>query len=292
MTIFKQLGIFTKPEAPAVNGAFEGLQNFLSTRVECLYTDNDKIAEWISSVDLLLVMGGDGSLLRGARYALPHQVPVLGINLGKLGFLTDIQPQHIQTQLTAILEGHYKKETRHCLALEWPLDDSGSLAKRWIPALNDIVLQSTVLNQMLEFQVFINDSFAFSQKADGLILATTTGSTAYALSAGGPIVYPSVPAVVLVPMFAHALTSRPIVIPAGCVVEIALSDQLSGGAKISLDGDLQFSLPEFARFKISAYPDGWDLLHPVEYDYFAILREKLGWAVNVHSDSDHCLVPA
>ncbi|MFM8455055.1 MAG: NAD(+)/NADH kinase [Gammaproteobacteria bacterium] len=273
---FNKIGIYTKPNAQDVASVFAIVRDFLADRVEILYTDNSKIPQWILNCDLLLVIGGDGSLLRGARYALLNQVPVVGINLGRLGFLTDIKPQNLEQELDFILNGQFKTENRHSLCL--------LLENKKIPALNDIVLQTGALNHMLEFEVFINQDFAFFQKADGLIMATTTGSTAYALSAGGPIVYPSIAASLLVPMFAHTLSSRPILIPLNSEIEIVLSNKLPAGAKITVDGDLQFSLPAQASFKIKAHPNTWDLLHPQNYDYFSVLRQKLGWSTNVGSD--------
>lgn len=216
-----------------------------------------------SDIDLILVVGGDGSLLHAAHCALDHDLPVLGINRGHLGFLTDIHP-HELTKITAVLNGQYTQESR--FLLETPFDI----------ALNDVVLQPDDA-QLIQFDIVINGKFVCQQRADGLIIATPTGSTAYALSGGGPILHPSLDAIVLVPMFPHTLSTRPIVVDGNANIELHLSTEKDKAANISCDGQPRIKLDPGTRINIKKHAKKLQLIHPTDYDYYKTLREKLGW---------------
>jgi NAD+ kinase len=223
--------------------------------------------------DLIIVVGGDGSLLNAAHIALPHQLPVLGINRGRLGFLTDIHPDEL-SKIGAILEGHYREEKRFLLETQL-LHDEKIISKN--VALNDVVLLPGDVAQMIEFDILINSEFVCTQRADGMIIATPTGSTAYALSGGGPIMHPSLNAVVLVPMFPHTLSSRPVVIDADSHIEICISQNNETSPYVSCDGQARVALPPGGKIKINKKLELLRLIHPMDYHYFTTLREKLGW---------------
>ena len=183
--------------------------------------------------DLVIVVGGDGSMLGAARALAQHNVPVLGINRGSLGFLTDILPEQLEAQISEVLAGNYTVEQRFLLETEVRRDG--------VPigqgdALNDVVLHPGKSTRMIEFELFIDGQFVYSLKADGLIIATPTGSTAYALSAGGPIMHPRLDAIVIVPMYPHTLSSRPIVVDADSELKVVVSENMNIYPLVSCDG--------------------------------------------------------
>jgi len=216
-----------------------------------------------AEIDIVIVVGGDGSLLHAAHCAIKHELPVLGINRGHLGFLTDIHPNELN-KIGDVLEGKYSVEKRFLLKTAYGI------------ALNEIVLLPAEA-QLIEFDIFINDRYVCKQRADGLIVATPTGSTAYALSGGGPILYPTLPAIVLVPMFPHTLSSRPIVIDSHSKIELVVSATKNKKACLSCDGQNRIPINPGERILIEKHEDTLQLIHPLDYDYFATLREKLGW---------------
>lgn len=217
-----------------------------------------------AEIDLMIVVGGDGSLLNAAHCALPHNLPVLGINRGRLGFLTDIHPDEL-SKIGDVISGKYIIEERFLLKTQLGI------------ALNDVVLLPGNNAQLIEFDILINDQFVCQQRADGLIVATPTGSTAYALSGGGPILHPQLNAIVLVPMFPHTLSSRPIVVDGDAKIEILIRDQNEFSPCLSCDGRERIDLAPGTRITISKHEKKLHLIHPDNYSYFATLREKLGW---------------
>lgn len=228
-----------------------------------------------ASLDLWVVVGGDGSMLNAARLAVHDGVPVVGINRGNLGFLTDICPSEFQAKLDAILSGNFQREQR--FLLQGTVKKAATDEVITLDALNDIVLYLGSATQLIEFTIEIDGELMCRQRADGLIVTTPTGSTAYSLSAGGPILHPSLSAIALVPMLPHKLTSRPIVINATSKIAIRLDTMHSEGPRVSFDG--QHSVP-FGRgdvLWIEQKPERLNLLHPVDYHYFATLRDKLHW---------------
>lgn len=223
--------------------------------------------------DLIVVVGGDGSLLAAAHIALPYHLPVLGINRGRLGFLTDIYPDEL-TKISAVLKGHYHEEKR--FLLQTTLSANTQCISE-ATALNDVVLLPGDLAQMIEFEIVVNHQFVCSQRADGMIVATPTGSTAYALSGGGPILHPNLNAIVLVPMFPHTLSSRPIVISGDSHIIINICTNNETSPYVSCDGQKRVAIPAGGTIEIVKKPEPLRLIHPLDYHYFHTLREKLGW---------------
>ncbi len=231
------------------------------------------IDQLCQEVDLIIVLGGDGSLLGVARAAADSAVPVLGINHGRLGFLTDIHPKTCIVEVEKVLAGHYLEEKRFLLEALFQQQPT-----QLETALNDIVLMPGPLPHMIEFEIYIDDEFVCSQRADGLITATPTGSTAYALSGGGPILSPYLNAIVLVPMFPHTLSSRPIVIDSHQKINIVLTDNNQENARVSCDGHERIVLPIGETLTLQRKKEELRLIHPKNYRYFETLRSKLGWA--------------
>jgi NAD+ kinase len=229
-------------------------------------------AELGREAKLAIVVGGDGTMLAIARQLAPFDVPLIGINQGRLGFLTDISLSEMETALAAMLAGDYVEETR--TLLDARLTRAAGSSER-AEALNDVVVNRGALGGMIDCAVAIDGRFVYAMRADGLIVATPTGSTAYALSAQGPIVDPAVPAILLVPVAPHALSNRPIVVRDSFVIEIVLL----GGKDASLhcDGQADFPLSEGDRVIVRRAAHYVRLLHPKDHDHFAMLRRKLHW---------------
>ena len=237
----------------------------------------DDQANWQTigeKANLVIVVGGDGSMLYAARLMASYNIPLLGVNRGYLGFLTDIQPQQVTEKVSEVLAGEYTQERRFLLEADIEGDDS---QERYSDALNDIVLYPGEISRMIEFEVYINDSFVYSLRGDGLIISTPTGSTAYSLSAGGPIMSPSINAISLVPMFPHTLSSRPISIDADSKVDIVFSQANENEPRLSCDGQVRFPVAPGEKICIRKRKEDLWLLHPKDYDYFRLLRTKLGW---------------
>lgn len=224
----------------------------------------------MKSSDLIVVIGGDGSLLSAARMAIHKQVPVIGINRGRLGFLTDISPTQLDTQLGPVIQGQYIQETRFLLSL--CIDN-----RIHNTALNDIVLNRANETHLITFDVYIHDQFVSHYRADGLILATPTGSTAYALSAGGPIMHPELNAFVIVPMFSHSLSSRPLVVDANSTIMIKISESNESPVQVSCDGHESHLIEPGQTITLKKHKETLRLLHPNDYHYYDTLRTKLGW---------------
>lgn len=224
--------------------------------------------------DLIIVIGGDGSILSAARLAIKINVPVIGINRGRLGFLTDISPNDIETQLSAVLAGEYTEERR--FLLDTRIHDQEQTYFQG-DALNDVVLSRGRETHLIEYDVSINQQFVSSYRADGLILATPTGSTAYALSAGGPIMHPSLNAIVMVPMFSHSLNTRPLVIDGHSVIDLHISQNNEHDLQISCDGHESRIVKPGQVVTIEKNAQQLRLLHPKVYHYYDTLRIKLGW---------------
>ncbi|MDN4015971.1 NAD kinase [Zwartia panacis] len=233
-------------------------------------------AEIGQRADLAIVMGGDGTMLGAARHLAPFDVPVVGINHGRLGFITDIPVHDANAALTDLLEGRYDTEERMLLsATVWRGQEQMFAAT----ALNDVVLNRAGRGGMIEVRVEVNDAFMYTQRADGLIVATPTGSTAYALSAAGPILHPSVSAMLLVPVAPQTLSNRPIVIPADSVLNMTLSSmsRVELGASVHFDMQTWSDLTSGDRIVVRRAPHTIRFLHPAGYSFFSTLRRKLDW---------------
>ena len=227
------------------------------------------------AADLAVVLGGDGSMLAAARALAPTGVPLVGVNQGRLGFMTDIELGSMLEQMGRVQEGDYGIEPRTMLRAE--VVRATSVAYEAV-ALNDVVLAKGGTGRLIEFLVQIDGQFVYDLRSDGLIVATPTGSTAYALSSNGPILYPGVPGLVLVPISPHTLSNRPIVIGEDAVIEIAVKRALD--ARLQIDGEPQSELSEGDRIVIRRALHPAKLVHPPGYSYYAMLREKLHWSEN------------
>jgi NAD+ kinase len=222
---------------------------------------------------LAVVLGGDGTMLNIARTLAPYGVPLVGINQGRLGFLTDISVDTMLETLGAMLDGQYVVEERMLLAGE--VVSSQAVVFQGL-ALNDVVVHRGTKGSMIEFEVRLDGQFVYSQRSDGLIVATPTGSTAYALSAGGPIVHPGLKLITLVPICPHTLSNRPIVIGADSTVEILMHE--TNSSRVHFDSHSHAELRENDRVVVKRSPYPVRLLHPVGHSYYHMLREKLRWS--------------
>jgi NAD+ kinase len=269
-----------------VNESLHRLTDFLTTQNLEVVQDIDTAANFDIEIpvltrnkmgdtkDLLIVVGGDGSMLSAARMAIKVNIPVIGVNRGRLGFLTDILPHDIETQMTAILAGNYEEERR--FLLHTSIHDSETVYFEG-DALNDVVLSRGRETHLVEFDVAVNNQLVGHFRSDGMILSTPTGSTAYALSAGGPIVHPQLNAIVLVPMFSHSLSSRPLVLNGEAKVQLYISECNEHELRISCDGHESRMVKPGQEVSIQKNDAQLRLLHPLEYHYYDTLRSKLGW---------------
>lgn len=228
--------------------------------------------------DLVIVVGGDGSLLGAARELAKSNVPLLGVNRGHLGFLTDISPSELERRLERVLGGEYIEESRFLLDAHVKRDGDPI---GFGTALNDVVLHPGRSTRMIGFDLYIEGHFVYSQRSDGLIVSTPTGSTAYSLSAGGPIMHPKLDAMVLVPMFPHTLSSRPIVVDGNSEIKIIIGETNNTYPQISCDGQMDISCAPGDTINIVKKPFRLRLIHPSDHNFYATCREKLGWASTI-----------
>ncbi len=228
----------------------------------------------LKDADLLVAIGGDGTMLYAARHAAEHGVPLLGINRGRLGFLADVSPEQMKESLDRILAGQFRSEQRMLLRAEILSDNK---AKSNGLAMNDVVLKNRETGRMLEYQTVVDGQYVNTHGGDGFIAATPTGSTAYALSCGGPIVEPSMDAIVLAPICPHTLSDRPIVISSQTTTEVMLTQDDGTRCEVSADGQFVGELTTGERLSIVAAQQKIELIHPHGYDYFGTLRSKLYW---------------
>ncbi len=285
---FKRIALMGRYSTHSTRDTLERLAHFLSTQQVDLFLEADT-AEHVPSlklpvilrerlgkeVDLVIVVGGDGSLLNAAHAVVDDHIPVIGVNRGLLGFLTDISPDGLETQIGAILRGEYVEESRFLLEAHLFVDGKASLIG---VALNDVVLYAGEIARMIEFELYVDKQFVYSQRSDGLIIATPTGSTAYALSAGGPILHPSLESIVLVPMFPHTLTSRPIAVSSDAMIELRVArTQSANHPAISCDGQALIALSVGATLQVTRKKNRLKLIHPKDYEYYHTLRTKLEW---------------
>jgi NAD+ kinase len=289
--VFNTIGILGEPENAGTIETSQALINYLGSRHYRVLVGTELFSQLqhpglshacplaeIHAADLMIVIGGDGSMLRAAHLMHSKTPPLLGINRGRLGFLTDIYPTELNSKLEQVLSGQYQTEERFLLHAQ--IQQGTAITPIGI-ALNDVVLTSSDSVKMLEFEISINDEFVCSLRADGLIIATPTGSTAYALSAGGPIVQPNLNAMTLVPMFPHTLTSRPIVIDSQSRVDIHVAHHPRCIPKLSCDGQTTVELPRHATLVINQHPHKLRLIHPLDYNYYDTLRTKLHWGTKL-----------
>ena len=283
---FKTVGIFGRVKSPGVIETINALITFLQDLNQPFLIESETAASLghpnLSAVprdtltkqcQLLIVVGGDGSLLHAAHTVLHDEIPVVGINRGRLGFLTDINPAELQ-KIKAILDGQYILEKRFLLTTK--IEHAGkSLGER--DALNEVALIPDSVPHMTEFEIYIDNQFVCSQDSDGLIIATPTGSTAYALSGGGPILHPKLDAIVIVPMFPHSLNMRPLVIEGNHCITIVISPNNLTTPRLTCDSQGFISTPPGTHITIQKKSQPLHLIHPLDYDYYESLRSKLHW---------------
>lgn len=283
---FKTIGIYGRVRNQGVTETLKTLIAYLHSLGKDILLDEETAtslgdasllsvprSELCKRCQLLIVVGGDGSLLHAAHAVIDNEIPVLGINRGRLGFLTDIHPTELE-KIRSILEGDYILEKRFLLSATVehqgkPLGQSN--------ALNEVALIPASVPHMSEFEIYIDDQFVCSQDSDGLIVATPTGSTAYALSGGGPILHPKLDAFVLVPMFPHSLNMRPIVIEGNRRVTIIITPNNSTTPRLTCDSQPFINTPAGSHITISKKKQHLHLIHPLDYNYYETLRSKLHW---------------
>lgn len=271
---FRRIALIGKLRSPEVEASLGEIRKFLSSR-GC-EAQKDGVG-----ADLAIVVGGDGTMLAAARELVPAGVPLVGINQGRVGFMTDIGHDDMRAGIGAILDGRYVVEERSLIDAE--ILREGKSMLRTV-ALNEAVVGKGSQGRLIEFELSLDGEFVYALRADGIIVATPTGSTAYALSAQGPILHPAVPALALVPLNPHTLSARPVSVSDKCVIDIALARTPGLDAQTYFDG---FALAELAPgdhlvLKRSSHVARF--IHPPGYQYFATLREKLGWSETRHKE--------
>ena len=229
--------------------------------------------EFSKTIDLMIVFGGDGTLLNSARQYLEYEIPILGVNMGNVGFLTDLKVENFHTSMQEILNGNYKIEERNLV--------SAKFNNNHLYGLNEVVIHSGAYAQLMRYRLNVNDKVVYEQRSDGLIIATPTGSTAYSLSAGGPIIHPSLDVWTIIPMLPQSISSRPFVISSNEKVEMEIFDGPSENAKICVDGQDDIDVPYGLNIAISKTEKTLKLVHPKDNDFFEACREKLGWSLNI-----------
>lgn len=225
-------------------------------------------------IDLGIAIGGDGTLLHVARTLAESGVPVIGVNQGRFGFLTDIPLAQMEQEIARILDGDFVSERRLLLNAEIRRDGRVVHSAR---AFNDVIITKGELARLIEYETYVGAQFVNSARGDGIIIATPTGSTAYAMSAGGPILHPTLPALALVPICPHTLSNRPIVIPSESVVQIVIIALAGSHAHVTLDGQLNYMLEDGDRILVRRDDHAVELLHPSGRNHYDVLREKLRW---------------
>ncbi len=224
--------------------------------------------------DLIVVVGGDGSMLGVARDLADSPALVVGVNRGGLGFLADVSPDQIEQKIGAVLAGEYTADER--TLLEAQIIRSGEFTDS-CAALNDVVVNAGAASRMMDFKLFVNGDFVYDQRSDGLIVSTPTGSTAYALSAGGPIMHPSLDANVVVPMFPHTLTSRPLVVPGDAEIRVVMGTA-AAAPHVYCDSQVDYALQPGDEVVIVKHPRTLHLAYPVDHSFYQSCRSKLDWA--------------
>jgi len=282
-TAFQHIALIAKPDdEERLRPALRSLEQFLSSRQIDLSYDERAAAmlghdqalplpQLAQRADLAIVIGGDGTLLASARDLVNAGIPLLGVNLGRLGFLVDISPDDMLQTMEAVLDGHFEEDKRFLLSCEIG-DQPAQLA------LNDVVLHKWNIARMVEFETWVNGSFIDTQRSDGMIISTPTGSTAYALSGGGPLLAPSLDAISMVPICPHTLSNRPIVIHGNSQILMSVCGKTEPEhVRVTCDGQASLMIRPGEKVRVSKHPVPLRLLHPTGHDHYQILRAKLGW---------------
>lgn len=287
---FQTIGILARHTDPEVGGTLMQLGSFLEKRGHRVMLESDigtQFSDWkqesatleqiATNADLVMVVGGDGTLLRAARNIADYDTPLLGINLGRLGFLADVSPHNMTETLEQILAGDYDEEQRFMLRTD--IGPPEQHATTPTTALNDVVIHKWNVARMIEYETYVDGRLVNTQRSDGLIVATPTGSTAYALSGGGPLLDPALNALVLVPICPHTLSNRPIVVGGDCKIEIVICGRTKPKqVRITCDGESNQVATKDDHIYIRKHEHKVRLIHPSGHDHFGILRAKLGWS--------------
>ena len=287
--MFKEVGIFVRDNLTqsADKSALESMIRSISNRNVGIYIDemsqyqNSEVKvldheELVKKVDLIIVFGGDGTLLNSARQYLNYEIPILGVNMGNVGFLTDISVDNFDLAIKEILSGKFKIEERNLV--------SAKFNENHLYGLNEVVIHSGAYAQLMRYRLSVNKKAVYEQRSDGLIVATPTGSTAYSLSAGGPIIHPSLDVWTILPMLPQSLSSRPFIISSDENVEMELFEGPNKNAKICVDGQDDIDVPYGVKISISKMEKTLKLVHPEDNDFFEACREKLGWSLNISNN--------
>ena len=278
----KSVGVVVKPDFQEAWATASAVSQWFADRGIKTFTekeDHDSELETVTHeffkehADLIVVLGGDGTMISTARLTGSREVPILGINYGSLGYLTDFRIEEMTDALENILQGDYEIDSRVMLDVE---HQRGEKVVETGRVLNDVVINRAVLAKIIEVEITLNDLYVNSFRADGLIVATPTGSTAYSLSAGGPIVYPSMNAVVMTPVCPFTLTNRPIVIPDTAEIKLRLKNK-SEGVMLTLDGQVGSPMQSEDCVVIRKSRTSFNLVQPPNRNYFDVLRNKLKW---------------
>jgi NAD+ kinase len=280
----RTIGVSLKSDQPQLGALLRELAKWLQDRgVECLLGPEAAKAsglpgmprsELADKADLIVVLGGDGTLLAIARAIGGRAVPVLGVNLGTLGYLAEISLDELFPTLESVLAGRLRTETR--MRLDVHAERDGREIGQYL-ALNDAVIARTALSRMIDLQTWADDVEVTTYHGDGVIAATPTGSSAYSLSAGGPLLLPGIGAIVLTPICPHALTQRPIVLPNACRLAICVLDMRGGEVHLTVDGQVGCELQEGDRVTVCASDQPLQMLVPADRNRFEVMRNKLGW---------------
>ncbi|WP_047243358.1 NAD kinase [Chromobacterium subtsugae] len=283
--LFKHICLVARHSKPGITASLLQLADHLAAGGSTVLIDKESLSaeeagghalidrnDMGKLADLCIVLGGDGTMLSIARLLAPYRVPLVGINQGRLGFMTDIPLHEMLTSIDAILHGQFVPEDRILLQASVVREDAEVASAL---AFNDVVFSRGAVGSMIEFEIFIDNQFVYSQRSDGLIVSTPTGSTAYSLAAGGPILHPTLQAIALVPICPQSLSNRPIAVNDSCEVEFMLTRGLD--ARVHFDGQLHCDLMEMDRVLIRRYRNPLRILHPEGYNYYDMLRHKLHW---------------
>lgn len=284
-SLFKNVGLVARHSKPHIVASLRQLADHLASNGIHVFIDRESASQVEAGphpliermdmgklVDVAIVMGGDGTMLSIARLLAPYRVPLIGINQGRLGFMTDIPLHEMLDSVDDILAGNFVPEDRillHTSVIREDAEVANALA------LNDVVFNRGAVGSMIEFEVFVDNQFVYSQRSDGLIVSTPTGSTAYSLASGGPILQPTLQAIALVPICPQSLSNRPIAVSDACEVEFMLTRGLD--ARVHFDGQSHCDLMEMDRVQIRRYRNPLRILHPLGYNYYDMLRHKLHW---------------
>ena len=285
MSTFKNIAIISKIDDDSVKDSLDAVINYLDSNDIKYFLDNNSslllknkkpndIEIIKSKCDIAFIIGGDGTLLRSAQDLSKSDIPLCGINRGRLGFLVDISPDHIEENLKSILSDNYSVDER--ISLVGTVLRNGKEISKNI-SFNDVVIHSKDAVRMIEMDTKLNDEKLYTVNADGLVISTPTGSTAYSLSSGGPILEPTMEALVMVPICPHLLSNRPIVVDMNSTIEIKLSEKSQTNASVTFDGQINVPIEPNDIIKISKGEVTLKLIQPPGMSFLSILREKLGW---------------